>query len=574
MKSFTNGPRTVNNLLGFTLVEVLVAAGIMSLGVIYSIQAFESGMKSQKTVQNANDFNEFVNRLSLVLSNRDACTKVFGGTPLDMSRLESGEAQSLRKLTYGDTGNVIFEVGKPTIGLRVSELSFSKKLSDLGNSKFVVEFSLKATRSSTVSKQDNASRGYGASDSIKTFQMEVTLDQTKKIATCNGGLEDVAVVQSVCEALGGEFNPTPPVQCHYKWLGVSPTKMSKQSLISRIEGGREDTGGLYIQGKFGLNAQAVNSYSATIHAPPSAVRDPNDRLNDFQRGALIMTNPTGDGWEPDRLHYANGLALNVAVAKPDQITTPQGYLSNIVNTLIGLTVRHGIYQTSSQLNIVDESIGIDIGEFFQSGTVNKSKDIYIREMARNIPGNSGNAPTVERFAIYSEPDKSKLYFAGFTGIGVNAQNPIRDEKLRVIGDIRASRDIHAERDMYADNYKQNSDARLKKDIQPLDQGLKEILSLKPVTFKWRDVPGVSVQSEEPTVGFIAQQVEKVTAHVVSRNQTVDTPPDGDPYRAVNNNAIIAILVKAVQEQQQIIHSQGKMIEKQSKDIETLQRQIP
>ena len=101
-----------------------------------------------------------------------------------------------------------------------------------------------------------------------------------------------------------------------------------------------------------------------------------------------------------------------------------------------------------------------------------------------------------------------------------------------------------------------SDARLKENIQDLTGGLDAVLSLKPRTYDWKEGSG---QTGTGVRGFIAQEVEEVFPEYVDEYKTVDIPEDGIPYKSVSQD-FIPILVKAIQEQQEIINDLKARIE--------------
>jgi len=80
-----------------------------------------------------------------------------------------------------------------------------------------------------------------------------------------------------------------------------------------------------------------------------------------------------------------------------------------------------------------------------------------------------------------------------------------------------------------------SDATLKKDIVTIDGGLEKINKLNGVYFKWKN-------NNEPSMGLIAQDVEKVFPEVVSVN-----PQTG--LRSVDYGKLVAPLIEAVKDQQ-------------------------
>jgi hypothetical protein len=92
-----------------------------------------------------------------------------------------------------------------------------------------------------------------------------------------------------------------------------------------------------------------------------------------------------------------------------------------------------------------------------------------------------------------------------------------------------------------------SDQRLKENIRDLDDGLASILELKPRKFDWKEGKGKDIKNDR---GFIAQEFEQVFPDMIDTWR--DPAPEGEePYKSVNAN-LIPTLVKAIQEQQEII----------------------
>jgi len=100
-----------------------------------------------------------------------------------------------------------------------------------------------------------------------------------------------------------------------------------------------------------------------------------------------------------------------------------------------------------------------------------------------------------------------------------------------------------------------SDQRLKENIQDIDVGLNKIIALKPRKFDWREGKGKNIKGDR---GWIAQEFEQVFPEMI--DEWRDPAPEGEePYKAVNAD-LIPVLVKAIQEQQQIINDLKARIE--------------
>lgn len=84
----------------------------------------------------------------------------------------------------------------------------------------------------------------------------------------------------------------------------------------------------------------------------------------------------------------------------------------------------------------------------------------------------------------------------------------------------------------------SSDARLKKDVKTLQGSLSKILSLRGVSFIWKD-------SEVPSVGIIAQEIQNVYPELILTDAATG-------MMSVQYANLVAPLIEAVKEQQQQI----------------------
>ena len=106
-----------------------------------------------------------------------------------------------------------------------------------------------------------------------------------------------------------------------------------------------------------------------------------------------------------------------------------------------------------------------------------------------------------------------------------------------------------------------SDSRLKKDVQPINYGLTEVMKLRPVSFLWNQ-EGMDRQRR---LGFIAQELAPVLKEVVRTEELVSDPATGKDVWSptqrlgVAYTEIIPVAVKAIQEQQQVIEAQQQEI---------------
>jgi hypothetical protein len=92
------------------------------------------------------------------------------------------------------------------------------------------------------------------------------------------------------------------------------------------------------------------------------------------------------------------------------------------------------------------------------------------------------------------------------------------------------------------SYLTSSDARFKKDVQPLTDSLNTVLKLRGVQFNWKrdEYPEHNFNGERQ-VGFIAQEVAEVLPEVVKKSD------DKDGFYSVSYDRIVPVLVEAIKE---------------------------
>jgi hypothetical protein len=81
-----------------------------------------------------------------------------------------------------------------------------------------------------------------------------------------------------------------------------------------------------------------------------------------------------------------------------------------------------------------------------------------------------------------------------------------------------------------------SDARLKKNVQPLEGSLARLLRLRGVTYEWKE-PARHGNLTGPQVGFIAQDVEKAFPSWVASNQ--------DGWKTITDRGLDALVVESL-----------------------------
>tara|TARA_R110001632_G_scaffold32632_2_gene84315 strand:+ start:1409 stop:2068 length:660 start_codon:yes stop_codon:yes gene_type:complete len=167
------------------------------------------------------------------------------------------------------------------------------------------------------------------------------------------------------------------------------------------------------------------------------------------------------------------------------------------------------YPSSSQVPVNSGSIEFSLIKGLQDAGVNKRLAVF-----------SGSSAISSSQGIVLDVNDN-------LGIGVKEASDLPlAYKLVVSGSIKATGTVV-----------QGSDERLKKDIAPIDNALSRINHIDGVFFKYKD-------SGDKSVGFVAQQIQKVLPEVVSE--------DNNGYLGVNYSGVTAVLVEAIREQSSII----------------------
>ncbi len=110
-----------------------------------------------------------------------------------------------------------------------------------------------------------------------------------------------------------------------------------------------------------------------------------------------------------------------------------------------------------------------------------------------------------------------------------------------------------------------SDERLKRDIQPLDaqHELQRLLRLRPVSYFWRDKHLSAAMQDKPQFGFLAQELREVFPELVLEGS------DPDKTLSANYQALIPLLVNAMQVQQETIQQQEARIQRLEAELQQL-----
>jgi len=167
-------------------------------------------------------------------------------------------------------------------------------------------------------------------------------------------------------------------------------------------------------------------------------------------------------------------------------------------------------------------------------------------LVADISGNEGTSIAVAtqlrldrlgRVSIGTTASTSeKLYVGGTTFLGGNTRV---NGTLGISGLLTTTGPVYAS---VASGYgtlttTNPSDIRLKEEIETLKYGLKEVMALKPVTYKWKD----RSNGDQRSTGLIAQDVQEIMPDYV-KNLSED-----NQYLGLDSYAINIVLINAIKE---------------------------
>ena len=147
------------------------------------------------------------------------------------------------------------------------------------------------------------------------------------------------------------------------------------------------------------------------------------------------------------------------------------------------------------------------------------------------------------------------------GMDISVGRDISAANISTRGNITADGNIKAIGNIYAANHPSPSDARLKKDIQPLEAPLGKLARLRGVSYQWKD----EEKGREREIGVIAQEMEKEFPELVST--------DDKGYKSVAYGKLTAVLMEAMKEQQKAIEAQQSRISRLEAELEELRDRI-
>ena len=303
----------------------------------------------------------------------------------------------------------------------------------------------------------------------------------------------------------------------------------------------------------------VTSPGAKLHiqGDDNEIYDANDRLQ--RNGATLFAyniSSTNGSYSQLVLGNRNN---NGSMSRISSVLVQEGTSKLSFSTTKNSTQSESVVISSDGIDIKSRSSQRFCQANWSPGALSSGYSGYI-----NVDSGDNGDKTIQKFVIGA----ADTWIAdGFQGVSIRCASSVQDSFIfKPNGNLYGLNwatggtiSINANGEIVT-----SSDKRLKNDLGDCEYGLNEVLQLKPKKYTWKDGP----KDQKPTIGFFAQDLYGVMEEAGPRTAKLDdkgnsvTDEDGKPDYdwGMNSNAIIAALVNAAKEQQQLIEDLKSRIE--------------
>ncbi len=365
----------------------------------------------------------------------------------------------------------------------------------------------------------NTAVGYGALRYNSTSEGNTAIGANA--LSTNSGSSNTAIGSGALQESQGSNNTANGAQTlHYNSIGNNNTALGKEALYGQI-----NVGGNLISLSTGSNNTAAG-YQANY-------KNTSGNGNVSSGYQALYSNTTGNynttqGYQS---MYSNTTGTaNTSMGRGALARNSSGDYNNAfgVNALYN--------QITGSYNL---ALGADAGKALIDGSYN----VYLNN-------NSGTATENNTMRLGSPNEQTKTFIAGIYGVTLDGGVPVYIDAKGQLGTV-------------------NSSARFKADIQDMGKVSEKLYDLRPVTYRYKDVP--AEVKDQRDYGLIAEEVAKVYPDLIAYD-------DQGQIQTVQYQKLVPMLLNEVQAlnkknqvQEKLLLAQNAKITLQDQHIAELQQ---
>lgn len=532
---------------GLTIVELMIIIGLISVVSLAMLTLMNNMYKSVASAQKSANRTDTMKAISTALANKETCKVAMGaGTLAIPAAWSSGAANAIdiNKIQIGS--EVLAEVDRVINDIRVTSMKLEMvsgpypvqyNIAAPGSTPDIRNYKRYFTKLTVVPQKSGGAASNVGGESLKSseFRLAFLVNDTNSLHDCFGGMDE-ADVAALCEkAFEGQYDPTRFPWCTPLQLSVGIHKSDLTAEYPRFAVLEKQNGtnplwdltmALYGNGTGASNGPAIwfardRSTPISVVGNLAAIGYAN-RVNAYTNGSkpgdLIITNRSATG---DLEVGTLDVHLKMSQATKNA-TLDRGLVISAVGSNAPSSHPLTVNAPDGQGRIVIAGTS-DAGQTFSALYLSDADPVNPLANSWVLGHKAGASGNLDSFHINRWAGgvmQAGMAITPALNMGIGTMNPA--EKLEVGGNVLVSGTIRTNGNATfganvtaAGTITAASDARLKKNIHTLDQSLKKVLQLEPVSFQWRD----SRLSSQKQIGFIAQELEKVVPEVVVTSET-------------------------------------------------------
>ena len=308
----------MKNQKGFTLVQTMVALGIMAVASVGLMKVSKQTAKTQKRAEVFQDIFTIENRIQLMMVNPLNCAASLGpiGTPV-----QNGKEITIRRVTDANPAGEIIYQGNDTVyynNLRVENIRLADVNLQPDNGSLVGSANIELVYYKTSNLLDQQNTRY-----VKKIEVpRILADAAGNMQSCQSDEAQAAIeaARRLCRNIGGVFDNEINRNCVFPGVGNQPAEQTTV-LEDRLDpryfetAGDTVTGTANFNGSVNLNDITTLNGSSFINAPVVTNGNGTIRAN-----ALVET--------VSELRASGDLNANGATTTNGSLTVNQGLTSN------------------------------------------------------------------------------------------------------------------------------------------------------------------------------------------------------------------------------------------------------